>query len=442
MRDETMTSRHRRSVGMRRLAVGLLLALCAAGPALAEKVKLRMVFWTFQPQTVQGFVDEFMKRNPDIEVVLDGAPSSEYNAKAALMFRSGAPFDVMYIRDANLPQWAENGWVEPVDGCPGVDETKKNMLKLALQSQTYKGKLYGLTYYSGVYPIIVNKRMMAEAGFSTPPTTFDGWMEQARAVKSKGIAEFPMVWPIKPYGWGSMYIWAAMTAAKGGKVFDDDFKVTSVGMDALKWWRKTFEERLSNPANIEWGNNDATSVFSEGKAFMQWSLHIYAGNAFANHPEKSKVRGEAMLVAPPDTGRLVGFAAMYGINAASKQKAAACKLVNFLGTKDEAGVYNTPTAWVEAAALTWGERGVEKIPKVRASIESWGGDPDKLAEYLDQAIHLKEVVPYDKLWYFEWQEFADKQLQEILAGRITPEDGVQKMTERAVRLDKRYGKSN
>src|SRR5208282_860115 len=102
------------------------------------------------------------------------------NAKASLMLRSGTPFDVMYIRDASLVQWAENGWARSIDTCPGIDEVKKDMLPLASQTQTYKGKLYGLTYYSTIMPIILNKHMMAEAGFKEPPTTFEGWVEQAR----------------------------------------------------------------------------------------------------------------------------------------------------------------------------------------------------------------------------------------------------------------------
>jgi multiple sugar transport system substrate-binding protein len=413
------------------------LALAAEARA-ADPVTLKFLFWTFQPQTVQGFADEFMRRNPGIRVELDGAPSSEYNAKAALSLRSGAPVDVLYVRDATLSQWVENRWLHPIDDCPGVDAAKKDMLALARQSQSYKGKLYGLTYYTGYLPIIVNTKMMRDAGFAEPPRTLQGWLEQARAVKQKGIVEYPMVWPLKPYGWGAMYVWAAITAAKGGKVFDDRLEVTPVGLEALRWWRRTFDEGLSNPANIEWNNGDAANVFMDAKAYMQWSLHIYAGNQFANHPEKSKVRGQAMLVDPPETGTAVGFAASYGIAAASKHKDAACRLVTFLGGRDAKGLYTTPRAWVEAAALAWGQRGVEKDPAVRTSLQSWGADPDRLAASLDKAVHLGEVVPYQELWYFEWQEYADKQLQEILAGRLSPEDGARNMTQNARRLAARY----
>jgi len=91
------------------------------------------------------FVDEFMRRNPDIEVTLDGAPSAEYNAKAALMFRSGTPFDVMYIRDAR-PVAMGRKWLGAGRSIHVREsrEAKQDMLPLAKEMQSYKGKLYGL----------------------------------------------------------------------------------------------------------------------------------------------------------------------------------------------------------------------------------------------------------------------------------------------------------
>ena len=80
-----------------RLPARVLTLLTPPLGAAADKTSLKMLFWTFQPQTVQGFADEFMKRNPNITVELDAAPSAEYNAKASVMLRSGAPVDVMYI---------------------------------------------------------------------------------------------------------------------------------------------------------------------------------------------------------------------------------------------------------------------------------------------------------------------------------------------------------
>lgn len=407
--------------------------------AHAQKTELTMIFWTFQAEAVQRFIDEFMKRNPNIDVKLDGAPSGEYNAKAALMFRSKTPFDVLYVRDATLIQWVENGWIQPIDDCPGIGPSIADMLPFAKEIQSYKGRIYGLTYFAGIFPIILNTKMMKDAGFSEAPKTFEGWIEQAREVKKRGIVEYPMAWPIRQSGWGGMYVWASMASAKGGKLFKEDMTPTDEALWTLKWWRQTFVDGLSNPANIGWDHADTSSVFMEGKAFMLWSQQLYVGNQFANNPAKSKVRGQAAIVATPGTGKTVGLSAMYGINAATKNKEASCKLVEFLGGKDANGTYITPSAWVEAAFLMWGQRGVEKDPKVRASIESWGGSPDDLAKQLESAVAMSDLIPFFKTtWYFEWQETGDKILQEVLSGQISPEDGLKRMSDRAKQLARRY----
>ena len=287
------------------------------------------------------------------------------------------------------------------------------MLPLALQSQTYKGKLYSLAYYTGFFPIVLNRKMMKDASFNEPPRTFQGWVEQARTVKAKGLAEYPMVWPIKPAGWGSMYVWATMAAAKGGKLFDDKLEVTPVGLEVLSGGGRPSTTSCRTPPTSSGTTRDAAKVFSEGKEYMQWTMTIYAAHQYANS-EKSKVKGNVVLVEPPETGATVGFAAGYGINAASKNKDAACKLVTFLGGKDEKGVYLTPKAWVELGALPPARRregpGRPRVPRIlgrgprQASGLSGEGDPPEGG------------VPYQELWYFEWQEPADKQLQEVLAG--------------------------
>ena len=106
-------ARHRRA----RLLCLLRSEAAHADPYAAADKTTRYAVLTFQPQTVQGF-RRLHEAEPDIAVG-DGAPSSECNAKAALM-RSGAPVDVLYVRDATLPS-GSNSWLHPIDACPGVD---------------------------------------------------------------------------------------------------------------------------------------------------------------------------------------------------------------------------------------------------------------------------------------------------------------------------------
>src|SRR5215212_518559 len=39
-----------------------------------------------------------------------------------------------------------------------------------------------------------SKKMLGEAGVNPPPDTWDGVVEAARALKSKGVVEYPLIW--------------------------------------------------------------------------------------------------------------------------------------------------------------------------------------------------------------------------------------------------------
>jgi multiple sugar transport system substrate-binding protein len=431
---------------MRRKHTSLLTAAGAAALMLfnadiassQEKTKLKFMIWTYEPELVQSFVDAFEKENPDIDVEIEGVTSAQYNAKMTLVLQSETPADVAYVRDNSLSLWVENEWIQPIDSCPGVAEEKQQLLPLAEQAQTYEGKLYGLTYYSAYYPLIYNRRMMQEAGFDAPPATLDEWAEQARAMKEQGIAEYPMIWPIKPAAWGAMYVLSNIVLSQGGIVMDEDLKFSEEAVEAIEWSRKMFEEGLVDPTNIEWGPVEAATAYMSGNSYTMINQHLFGGPQWANHPEKSKVAGEVTLAPLPGNGKSLANTAMYGITSHTENFDAACRLVYFLGAKNKAGEYLTPRNWVEKGGLTWGAKGLESDPAIQAYFESWDVDPAEVGKMLDESQHFSAVLPYNSLWYHEWQEWADHKLQDVYAGKISVADAVAEMENRAQQLSQRY----
>ena len=126
------------------------------------------------------------------------------------------------------------------------------------------------------------------------------------------------------------------------------------------------------------------------------------------------------------------------MNGSSENKEEAWRLLRFLGGATPDGEYTTPKRWVESGTLTWGYQGLEKDSVIAASLQSWGANPDVVASSLANAMHMSGVVPFQAVWYAEWEQYANGVLQEILAGRTSPESGAQSMTERAKALASRY----
>jgi ABC-type glycerol-3-phosphate transport system substrate-binding protein len=425
-----------------RSAVWLAILFCGAlwgGLGASEasaQTRLKFIAWNYQEETVRQILSQFEAENPDIKVDMEVIPSSQFAAKIQLMKNANAPFDALYVFDHVLSQWAK--WLEPLDGYDGAAQLKQTMLPLARQSVTYNGKLYGLPYYTSYFSLIYNAKMLKAAGFDAPPRTYDEWLQQAKAIKDKGLSKTPLIWPVKVTGWGGMWVLNTMVASRGGKLLDADLNGTPEALQALNWWAETYREGLSDPKGIELDPNDSARAFMSGDYFTILTANFFAGPQWANDTDQSKVAGAAQLGQVPGQHGTVGFARMYGVNSASKHKTEAWRLIKFLSATDKQGNYVTPKLWVEKGALTWGYRGIEKDPAVAASLRSWGADPEQVEASLEGATHMSEVVPFQSLWYAEWELYANGVLQDVLSGRTSPENALKLWSEKAKALAERY----
>lgn len=401
-----------------------------------EPTRLKFIAWNFQVETVKEFLAQFEGENPDVKVEMEVIPSAQFAAKVQLMKNSNTPFDALYVFDHILSQWAS--WLEPLDNYEGTDALKASMLPLARQSMTYKGKLYGLPYYTSYFGMVYNDKMMKAAGIAAPPRTYDEWAQQAKTIKGKNLSKAPLIWPVKHTGWGGMWVMNTMVASRGGKLLDEALNTSPEALASLKWWAGTYRDGLSDANGIELDPNESARAFMSGDYYTLLTANFFAGAQWANDKDKSKVAGAAHLAATPEQHKTVGFARMYGINGASPRKEAAWRLVKFLGATNKRGDYVTPKQWVEKGALTWGLRGIEKDSSVAASLRSWGADPAQVAANLENAVHMSEVVPFQSVWYAEWELYANGVLQNVLGGRLTPEEGVQQWSKRAKDLAARY----
>jgi multiple sugar transport system substrate-binding protein len=403
---------------------------------MAAGTRLKMIAWNYQVDTVQALIKEFETANPDIIVDVEFIPSAQYLAKVVLEKSAGTPFDVLYVFDNALSQWTS--WLEPLDNYAGAAQLKDEMLPLALQSMTYRDKLYGLPYYTSYFGIIYNQKMARAAGFKRPPQTYDEWLEQAQQVKAKGLSRAPMVWPVKYTGWGGMWVINSMVASRGGVLLDSNLNVTPEGLQSLQWWAATYSSGLSSQNDLGLDPNDSARAFMSGDYLTLLTANFFAGPQWANDPKNSKVAGAAALVGLPDKHTTVGFARMYSMNAASTHKPEAWRLLQFLGGKDKAGNFVTPAEWLEQGTLAWGYKGIEAIPAVANSLRSWGADPADVAANLAEAEHMSRVVPFQAVWYSEWENYANGVLQDVLGSRSSAEEGAKLWAARAKALAARY----
>ena len=143
-----MTLSRRRFLASTATGLGLS-TLRAPRPAAAAQT-VRFSGWAFEPQVVEANAKRFMEQYPDIKVEYTPLDLQLYNEKMVALFNAGTQPDCYYVRDINLGAWVEAGWMQPIDGLPGLAELDKDIFPFNLEALKYKGKQYGTPYYGDI----------------------------------------------------------------------------------------------------------------------------------------------------------------------------------------------------------------------------------------------------------------------------------------------------
>jgi multiple sugar transport system substrate-binding protein len=135
-----------------------------------------------------------------IKVAYSNSPWAQYRETMITKFVGKAPIDTLWVSDSWLPEWAEAGWILPVDHYKALTDNS-DVDQFCVDSMTYKGKQYGITYYTDYMAFIYNGEMLAKAGIKAPPETWAEVVDQARIIKDKGLSQWPALISIAQESW-------------------------------------------------------------------------------------------------------------------------------------------------------------------------------------------------------------------------------------------------
>jgi multiple sugar transport system substrate-binding protein len=288
-------------------AATILVAACGGGATpSAGPVTLNALFMkqaAYSEENVTEMAKAFETTNPNVKVNLEFVAYDALHDKIVTDQAGGAGTYDAVLLDAIWPaEFAKAKLVRDItDKIPA--EYKNDVFASALAGGEYQGKFYAVPWINDTKFLFYNKKMLADAGFSAPPTTWDELLVQAKAIKDKGLVEFPIVW-----SWNqaeaAICDWTQLAAVMGGPDFvDASGKAQFTGggaLAALEWMKKTLGDGLTNPASTGFLEEDVRNTFSAGSAAfaLNWT---YMYN-LANDPEQSKVAGQVGVAASPGMG--------------------------------------------------------------------------------------------------------------------------------------------
>ncbi|MER5745659.1 extracellular solute-binding protein [Streptomyces sp. NPDC059913] len=137
-----------------------------------------------EDKVFKKIAEGFTKQHPKVKVKYVNVPFGEAQNKFknAAQAGSGAP-DVIRSEVAWTPEFADLGYLAPLDGTPAL-KNADDFMKQAAASTKYNGKTYAVPQVIDSMGIFYNKKMFKDAGVE-PPATVNDLKTVAKKIKDK-----------------------------------------------------------------------------------------------------------------------------------------------------------------------------------------------------------------------------------------------------------------
>ena len=284
----------------RRALWGACAIAALAAPALAETLTIATVN-NGDMIRMQKLTDAFTTANPDITLEWVTLEENILRERVTTdIATKGGQYDVLTIGNYEVPIWAKQGWLVPLDDL-GDDYKADDLLPAVRDALSVDGKLYAAPFY-GESAIVMYRTDLAEAAGVTIPET-PTWTDiktAAEKMTDKAKEQYGICLRGKP-GWGeNMAFMTAMANSYGARWFDMDWKPQ---FDSAEWKEALgdYLAMLTNygpPGASSNGFNENLSLFQQGKCGIWIDASVAA--SFVTDPANSTVADKVGFASFPN----------------------------------------------------------------------------------------------------------------------------------------------
>lgn len=411
-------SRIHRSLAL--LSLALTASIAGAAPITLNALFMKQA--AYSENDIRNMTKDFEAKNPNVKVNLEFVAYEALHDKIVASQAAGTNgYDVVLFDVIWPAEFSQNGFLQDVTGrIPKATDPK--VFPGAWSTVTYQNKRYGMPWILDTKYLFYNADMLKRAGIKAPPRTWQELSQQAEILKQKKIVQYPIVW-----SWAQAEAlicdYTTLLSAFGGKFYNGDQPAfnSGGGVAALSYMTDSLKRGLSNPNSKEYLEEDVRRVFSSGQAAfaLNWT---YMYN-MVNDPKESKVVGKVGVVPAPGAQGVSKASAMNGS----------------MGLGITAGSAHADQAWSYISYLT-SQPVQNKYAKL--SLPVWKGsysDPKvtKGQEVLVKAASTSLSLMLPRPTISRYQELSvalQKQIQEALLGRKTPQAALDEAAKTAARL--------
>ncbi|GAA0637932.1 extracellular solute-binding protein [Streptomyces thermocarboxydovorans] len=234
---------------------------------------------------------KFEAQNPKVKIKIVQLENDAYKAKMTALTSSGKLPDIFHTWGGGvLKQQVDAGLVEDL-----TDRTKdfsEGLLPVAKEPYLLDDKLYGIPFDIGMVGFWYNKALFKKAGIGGPPTTWNGFLDAVRKLKSAGVTPLALA---GKETWTGMYYWAYLA-------------MRTAGIDALT--KANEEKDFTGPGFVEAGEHlkELVALQPFQKGFLGASYSTPTGQAatVGNGRAAMELMGQWAPVVQSDAGKGLG----------------------------------------------------------------------------------------------------------------------------------------
>ena len=409
---------------------GTGLAPFGGGALAAGGDSVNFFTWSAAVDQVKSHLSAFEAKY-GVKVNYNNAPWAQYRESMITKFVGGAPLDVLWVSDTWLPEWADAGWLAPVDNRPELMQYNADADDFSTKSMIYKGHQYGLTYYTDYMAFFYDEDKLKKAGISAPPATWDEVVQQSLKIKKAGLSEYPLMLSMARETWLIEFM-SALVFSHGGRFVDDAGNAVMADRKqgahaALQWVVDAVNKhKIVSPACVEIGELNGLKSFSSGNhAFALIGRYRIRT---LNDPQQSQIAGRVkqalMPAGPGGSHATVGWMRFHGMTAqaaADKTRAAnAAKLIEWFGGKAD-GKYQFQKLLFLDVGSGFAVKPLFQDPEVRAAYQKY--TDVNIVEKQQALARKKDVI---SRWFGEWDEQNGTAWQSAIVGKATVDEALKK----------------
>lgn len=237
-----------------------------------------------------------------IEVELITPAYYDAHDKIVTTVLGGGEADVVMLDSVWRADFVEAGIITSLDEYM-TEDFKQSLMSCFTDALAVNGTYYTIPVTPNAMWLYYNKDMLAEAGYSEPPTTWTELFQMSRTMIDMGLCKYGIAWPACQAE-GTICMYTSILAGHGGSWQDDEGNWCfndEKGVAALDVLVESINNGLADPASVTYDDRtDLDPLMAGDVAFVPNWAYAYA---LVNNPEESAVAGSievALLPAEDD----------------------------------------------------------------------------------------------------------------------------------------------